>query len=411
MAQVKFYSKASLPTSSINDDGVYFINGGELYKGAQRFGLARVTADADPSTNLTTAVRGDINVYEGTATVFDGTSWIALTDGALAAKVSAIETVVSVVTTQEGQEPVTTKTVTADTGYFTNLTVSDTATFSVTTVSASSLTVGGSTINQIAQAEITSATLTGSISNSQGTSLVTEGQVVNYVSAAVTSLGNVMHFEGTTADLASIATPKNGDIYVIGGGQAAADYGWVDANGKAWASTTTAETEGWTDVSTYATKLTSGKEYIYIAGEPTGRWELIGDQNAYATAATVSALAGRVSTIEATLSTSGTAFSASVFAPMTDSDWSDGLTNNSEALPTITQVAAYVSAQVTNLSLGTAAQADVLVLEAGSSIADSATASGLVTASQVYDYVTAAVAAATLEWITDDPEPEPEPEP
>lgn len=138
MAQVKFYSKSALPSSNVNPDGVYFINGGELYKGAQRFGLARVTNDSNPDTNLTSAngaARGDINVYEGTATVFDGTNWIALTDGALAAKVSAIESVVSVVTSQEqGQEPITTRTVTADTGIFTNLTVSSTASFTATTV-------------------------------------------------------------------------------------------------------------------------------------------------------------------------------------------------------------------------------------------------------------------------------------
>ena len=205
--QVKFYSKSALPSSNVNPDGVYFIDGGELYKGSTRFGLARVTTVADPSTNLTTAARGDINVYEGTATVFDGNSWIALTDGALAARVSAIETVVTVSTSQEqGQEPVTTKTVTADTGIFTT-----------------NLTVGGSTISQIADSRIENATLVGGISISTGIGLVTESQVIDYVSAyvsaAVTSMGNVMHFAGVWSGGSAATLPSEsnvlGDIRII----------------------------------------------------------------------------------------------------------------------------------------------------------------------------------------------------
>lgn len=78
MAQVKFYSKASLPTGDkLDENGVYFIQGGELYKGSQRFGLGRVTkaSTAAELSALTSAARGDINVgFEG-AKVFDGSAW------------------------------------------------------------------------------------------------------------------------------------------------------------------------------------------------------------------------------------------------------------------------------------------------------------------------------------------------
>ena len=42
--QVKFYSVKTLPTSA-DPGALYFVDGGELYKGAQRFGLGRVTVD------------------------------------------------------------------------------------------------------------------------------------------------------------------------------------------------------------------------------------------------------------------------------------------------------------------------------------------------------------------------------
>lgn len=79
MAQVKFYSVTSLPdSSSINAGGIYFVDGGELYKGAQRFGLGRVTnaSTADALAALKAgAARGDINVgYQG-AKVYDGENW------------------------------------------------------------------------------------------------------------------------------------------------------------------------------------------------------------------------------------------------------------------------------------------------------------------------------------------------
>jgi hypothetical protein len=43
MAQIKFYSLAAMPTENIDENGLYFIDGGEIYKGAVRFGRGRVT--------------------------------------------------------------------------------------------------------------------------------------------------------------------------------------------------------------------------------------------------------------------------------------------------------------------------------------------------------------------------------
>lgn len=80
MAQVKFYSVGEMPSESVDTGGVYFVNDGELYKGAKRFGLGRVTSasTAAEMSALTDAERGDINVgFEG-AKVFDGSNWIKL---------------------------------------------------------------------------------------------------------------------------------------------------------------------------------------------------------------------------------------------------------------------------------------------------------------------------------------------
>ena len=78
MAQVKFYAVASDATKS-DENGIYFVTGGELYKGSQRFGLGRVTVDAEfvPSTSSKDGqARGDIVVTgSGAGWVFDGTNW------------------------------------------------------------------------------------------------------------------------------------------------------------------------------------------------------------------------------------------------------------------------------------------------------------------------------------------------
>ena len=49
MAQVKFYSVASDATRS-DTNGIYFVTGGELYKGTSRFGANKVFTAAEAST-------------------------------------------------------------------------------------------------------------------------------------------------------------------------------------------------------------------------------------------------------------------------------------------------------------------------------------------------------------------------
>ena len=76
--QVKFYSVATMPQTP-NAGALYFVDGGELYKGAQRFGLGRVTVDDkfNPSTSSKDGqAKGDIVVTGGGAGwVFDGSAW------------------------------------------------------------------------------------------------------------------------------------------------------------------------------------------------------------------------------------------------------------------------------------------------------------------------------------------------
>ena len=62
MAQVKFYSVTDMSSvSTVDEGGIYFVKGGELYKGAQRFGLGRVTVAAS-TTDIQNPARGDIVV-------------------------------------------------------------------------------------------------------------------------------------------------------------------------------------------------------------------------------------------------------------------------------------------------------------------------------------------------------------
>ena len=90
MAQVKFYSVGTLPAtaSTTGTGGVYFVNGGELYKGAQRFGANKVFtkgANQDLASFASVGqIGGDILVGIGAAKVWDaeygsGTgSWVDL---------------------------------------------------------------------------------------------------------------------------------------------------------------------------------------------------------------------------------------------------------------------------------------------------------------------------------------------
>lgn len=72
--QVKFYSVASLPANA-DAGALYFVNGGELYKGGERFGLGRVKV-AESTAGITDMKRGDIVVTgNGAGWVYDGNAW------------------------------------------------------------------------------------------------------------------------------------------------------------------------------------------------------------------------------------------------------------------------------------------------------------------------------------------------
>ena len=334
MAQVKFYATTAASYSALGEDvdtgGIYFVEGGELYKGTQRFGLGRVTVDAEfnPSTSTKDGqARGDIVVTgTGAGWVFNGTSWISIggdigtitsawkadistwtaglavgdansyitsisqaadgkvtasavafptlatgtTDGTLKlgsgadAKVSGWDTVktdisnLQAVVSYSGSGD---SVVTATTGSFTNLTVTSTATFSATTVSADTLTIGGKTVNEIAQSEIaTSIAALGGTSSSSSNGITvgvtTSGGEVTTVTVNATTFGNVMHFRDTVSNTANVTNPVAGDIVIIAG------------------------------VTDSESDFVNGQEYIYTT---TSTWELIGDQSTYAIKSVVDA--------------------------------------------------------------------------------------------------------------------------
>ena len=92
--QVKFYSVNALPStaSTTGVGGIYFVDGGELYKGTSRFGANKVwtvpstgqdaegydLASALTAAGVTGAIGGDILTGYGAAKVFNGTTWVDL---------------------------------------------------------------------------------------------------------------------------------------------------------------------------------------------------------------------------------------------------------------------------------------------------------------------------------------------
>ena len=309
MAQVKFYSVGSAATKS-DANGIYFVEGGELYKGSTRFGLGRVTvaADFNPSeSTLTEQARGDIVVTGGgDGWVFDGSDWKSIggnisaltsswradissyiaglatgsstsvittitqsTDGTVSAtavsmpfetlysvadgwlsltqKVDTIESSVSDlegrVTDIEGIVDASNSTVTANT---------ITATSSL--VANSEFTLAGTTVSEIVTA----------IGPSTGNGAATDTQLPTAlaVAKAISSLDKVMHFVGAGTSLPTSA--KAGDVYVF--------------------------TADETNVPSGETGFKAGQEVVYTSESETydrDNWEVIGDQNTYATKAYV----------------------------------------------------------------------------------------------------------------------------
>lgn len=443
--QVKFYSVGSLPTGSANNAaGVYFVDGGELYKGASRFGLGRVTqvADVDAMNAQTGAARGDITVCaEGGAFAYTGSEWIAIgpdigalqsswqadistwtaglvagasasgdtskiitgitqdSDGKVTAiaedfpelttgdadgqvKLNGTNATISgwsdltavvdysadggaVVSAKDGYftnltastatfnattvtagaltvngdadingtltasvlsvPTISATTVTAETGNFTNLNVSGVASFVATTVSADTLTVGGKTIETIADERIAAiaeasasatddgfsvtvvtqsgsvksvslvAPITATVASSTSTDIPTEGAVKTYVDNKLENINNIMDFVGVVGELPAAADSQAGDVVVIG----------ADPTGEG---------------------LVAGQEYVFTGD---GGWELIGDQNTYAINAYSkdgSTVMSGVSTVPGALDALANAVDAFTVASATEDDTAKGVT-------------------------------------------------------------------------------------
>ena len=243
----------------------------------------KIVANASAFPALTSPSDGHVSL-NGTNVEISGWSALVSAKNDLQSRVSGLETWKGSIT---GDAIVTGTKVTAETGKFKNLTVSDTATFSATNVKATTLTVdseagatfGSLTISAIADREalakiaaIPSTTKSATGGNVVTVSVTTSAGSVNKVEVAVqkatsiaatgsasddklatekavrdalNSLDNAMHFAGVVEALP--ASGKAGDIVVIGANASNAN-------------------------------LVAGQEYIYDGKN----WELIGDQNTYA---------------------------------------------------------------------------------------------------------------------------------
>lgn len=243
--QVKFYSTTAASYSAITTKdagGVYFVEGGELYKGTSRFGANKVyqVSTSEQLENISDKIAGDLAVGYGWTKAWNGSAWVQIendaqiktmislmtnslsvgngssyitdieqdengnviahaqpfpsipsigtatkgdtsngvtvsvttTSGVVTAvdvtapaytatsstKSSTANGITASVTTSKGQVTavsltaanLTPTSVSAQTGTFTNLTVTNTADFSVTNVSATNLTIGGKTVSAIA---------------------------------------------------------------------------------------------------------------------------------------------------------------------------------------------------------------------------------------------------------------------
>ena len=338
------------------------MTGGELYKGTSRFGANRVWT-TKPEANAG-VIGGDLYINAGVTEVFDGVgkSWVGITnkngwsaatyggagsyiqeisqaaDGTVTATAVPFNSkvkeaigngsvsgsgngiTVSVATTsgvvtsvQVSAATLSVDTITAATGNFTNLNVSNTASFVATTVSADTLTIGGKTVEQIAGEQIAASTLSGSITAPGGTNIVNEGQVVTYVSAAVSSFDNAMHYIGTTSDPAIVqdATAVPSDI-----------SGYTSAKRKSG------------DI-----VLKGTEEYIWNGS----KWEKIGDQSAVTgggSGVTVSGVTVSVAIAAATAFPSVTVKGIGTAA--TKDYVATNMASDGTGLPTESAVAAYV---------------------------------------------------------------------
>lgn len=254
----------------------------------------KIVAHAEAFPQLASPSDGHVSL-NGTNVEISGWSELVSAKDDLESRVSGLETWKGNIT---GSEPVADTKVTAETGTFKNLTVSDTATFSATNVKATTLTVddetkatfGGATISAIADREadariaaIASATQSSS-ANGVGVTVVTQSGSIKSVAVTADVTSGTADFTSTSTKIA-----KAGDVakYV--------DSKLLNINGAMrFYGTTTAEsagtvsTENITKASADLTSLKAGDvvinttyatEYIYDGKA----WHELGDESHHST--------------------------------------------------------------------------------------------------------------------------------
>ena len=85
--QVKFYSTTSASYSAIeskDSGGVYFVDGGEIYKGAERFGANKIfqVSNASDLSSISGQISGDLAVGFGWTKAWNGTAWVQIENDA-----------------------------------------------------------------------------------------------------------------------------------------------------------------------------------------------------------------------------------------------------------------------------------------------------------------------------------------
>ena len=403
--QVKFYSMASDAYASADKDtgGIYFVQGGELYKGGERFGLGRVTVDAAFVASTSTKVgqkRGDIVVTgSGAGWVFDGSAWQSIggdisslqsmwqadistwtaglvstaqgdgtyikkitqaADGKVSAEVSTFATDVKTAVGNGDASSVAngiTVSVVTTSGSVTSVSV-EAANLNVTSISA---TTGSFGTIYLGNPAVSANEIVTSIGPSEGTGSATNLQLptAKAVRDLLNNLDNAMHFREVVASTGAITDPAKGDIVVIGAQP--------------------------------ATGFVAGQEYIYDGS----KWELIGDQNTYAVNAYTSnaTVYTGVENVPGALNAAGAAIDAlntktGAYVGGTSTSTDRGVTET--VVIDAATLAPSVTTAVSLAAMLTSAKTDEIVLTAMPDTPDNDT---LLTASAIKDAITAAAVA------------------
>ena len=320
MAQVKFYSVSTAPGANASGGNLYFVNGGELYKGASRFGANKVWTvpaagqDAEgydltsalSEAGVSGAIGGDILVGYGAAKVFNGTTsaWVELgqdqaaltsqmkslvaslafasgsglyitgitqdpTTGAVEAHTSTFATDVKN-TIGDGESTSTangiTVSVVTTSGSVTNVSV-EAANLEVTSISASSATFTDLTVTSTATFSATTVSATTLTVNGSTVNQIAQAEISSVTANAVTSTGTSLPTESAVYDFVTtqISSLDNA-MHFVGAG--------TSLPASAEAGDVYVFTANATDESGYK----SGQEVVYTGSA----WEVIGDQNSYA---------------------------------------------------------------------------------------------------------------------------------